>query len=257
MIVPLAAAGDAAVFGGKAAALARGLAAGLPIPDGIGIAADAPLARDAVVRSVELLAAPFAVRSSAIGEDGEHHSFAGIHLTRLGVARDEIEDAVRAVRESVHSAAALAYRARRRIGGVPRAAVLIQPLIAVDVAAVVFTRSPISGRDEIVVEASLGLGESIVAGTIVPDRFVLDRAGGLVDEFTGDKDVALVVRDGIVVEIEVSSPQRSAPCLSRSQLAEIVELIGAIEAVWPGPHDLELGFAAGRLYLFQRRPQTR
>lgn len=120
-----------------------------------------------------------------------------------------------------------------------------------------FTRSPIGDRDEIVIEAGLGIGESVVAGAIVPDRFVLDRAGRLIESSVGDKDIALVVRGGKLVEVEVDTAARSSPCLSPVQLAEIVELIARIDQVWPGPHDLELGFAGGRLWLFQRRPLTR
>src|SRR5690242_10162050 len=86
MIVRLGDAEDAAAFGGKAASLARGLTAGLPIPDGIAIAADHEIDRDQLVTWATPLPAPLAVRSSAIGEDGALHSFAGVHLTRLGVA---------------------------------------------------------------------------------------------------------------------------------------------------------------------------
>lgn len=257
MIVRLADARDPTVFGGKAAALARGRAAGLPIPDGIAVAAGGEPGADDLVAALAPFAAPFAVRSSVVGEDGEQHSFAGIYLTRLGVAPGEIDDAIREVRRSVHSPSAVAYRARRGIASDPRIGIVIQPLVAVDVAAVVFTRSPVSGHDEILIEASLGLGESVAAGAIVPDRFVLDRTGRLIEQSAGDKDTAQVVRSGRVVAVEVDSPARTAPCLSRGQLDAIVELVALVDRVWPAPHDLEIGFAAGRLYLFQRRRPTR
>jgi pyruvate,water dikinase len=255
MIVRLGHAEDAALFGGKAAALARGLAAGLPIPDGIAIAADHEIDRDQLMRWAMPLHAPLAVRSSAIGEDSAQHSFAGIHLTRLGVAPCDLEAAVADVRRSVHSAQALAYRARRGIAGTPRTGVVIQPLVAVEISAVVFTRSPVAGRDEVVIEATLGLGESVVAGTIIPDRYVLDSAGRVLEQTAGDKDVALVVRDDRIVEIEPDPAARRTLCLSRAQLAEITALIASVDRIWPGPHDLEVGFAAGKLHLFQRRPQ--
>lgn len=267
----LDAARDAARFGGKAAALARALGAGLPVPGGWAldttlveaVAAGDRAASAAVDATIVAAtagdpgpAALYAVRSSAVGEDGADSSFAGQHLTRLGVAASGVVEAVRAVRKSVHAPAALAYRARRGIAGPPRAGVVVQRLIAADRAAVVFTRDPVTGHDVVVIEASHGLGETVVSGAVVPDRFVLHRDGRPLARTAGDKDVALMVRDGRVVEVPIAGDARQSLCLDDQQLASIHALVLAVDAVWPGPHDLEIAFAANRLYLLQRRPLT-
>ena len=238
--------------------------AGLPVPLGFALdhaLVEAIAGRDArAIVAVTACAArtrgPLAVRSSAVGEDGAASSFAGQHLTRLGVAIDGVVDAIVAVRDSVHAPSALAYRARRGIAGPPRAGVVIQEMVAADVAAVVFTRDPVHGQDVVVIEASPGLGESVVNGDVVPDRFTMDRGGRVLSREAGDKDRALVLSGDRVVEVAIPAPQRATLCLDDAQLAQIHRLIGDVDRVWPAPHDLEIAFHGERIYLLQRRPLT-
>jgi phosphoenolpyruvate synthase/pyruvate phosphate dikinase len=84
---------DRSSIGGKAFNCARLRQAGIPVPDGLVVSADAT---DGEVRALasdqwftsQPAGALFAVRSSGLGEDSEGHSFAGIHETHLNVARD-------------------------------------------------------------------------------------------------------------------------------------------------------------------------
>ncbi|MDQ3855985.1 MAG: PEP/pyruvate-binding domain-containing protein, partial [Chloroflexota bacterium] len=113
-----------------------------------------------------------AVRSSAVDEDGGDASFAGQHETFLNVAGvDSVVEAVEQCWVSFSAPHAVEYRRKQ---GLPvekvRAAVLVQQLVVADVSAVMFTADPVSGRrSEIVINASWGLGESIVGGTVTPD----------------------------------------------------------------------------------------
>lgn len=128
-VVPLAEAHDEATFGGKAVQLGASVRAGLPVPPGVALSAplvDAVAAGDpsgvaALIAVTDLVGGPVAVRSSAIGEDSAEASFAGQHLTQLNV-RDprRLSEAVSAVWASARSEAALAYRQRLGIDGVPR-----------------------------------------------------------------------------------------------------------------------------------------
>jgi pyruvate, water dikinase len=83
-----------------------------------------------------------------------------------------VTGAVEAVWRSASSEAALAYR--RRVGASPaaRIGVVVQEMVAADV---LFTRNPVTGADEIVVEATWGLGEAIVQGLVIPDRYRIAR----------------------------------------------------------------------------------
>jgi pyruvate,water dikinase len=179
-----------------------------------------------------------AVRSSAIGEDGGQASYAGLHETELDRAIDDVPDALRRCWASLWSAPALAYRARR---GIPlddaAMAVVVQQLVPADAAAVVFTRHPVTGRDDqIVVTAVRGLGDAMVSGTVTPDTFVVDRADPTSSELTRGDD--------------------AEQSIDAAQLRDLVETCLAIEGAYGQPVDVEAALAAGAWYLLQARPIT-
>jgi pyruvate,water dikinase len=257
---------DDRLFGGKAAQLAAAMRAGLPVPAGVAlpfgfvdaVAAgdrDARQQLDAVSRT---LVAPFVARSSAVGEDSEQASFAGQHLTRLNVRSEpELLDAVRAVWDSARSPSALAYRERLRLPREPRMAVVVQELVDADSAGVLFSRNPINGSDELVIEAAWGLGEAVVAGLVTPDRFRLRRDGAVVERIAGLKDVAVRIDpEGGTRQTEVPAETARALCLDDVQLTALHALALRCEEVFSGSHDLEWAFAGDRLYLLQRRTLT-
>ena len=177
-LVPLSAAADESLFGGKAVSLGAAIRAGLPVPPGIVLAWHvvervAAADRDhagAILDSPHLPDSRLAARSSAIGEDSSGASFAGQHTTKLNVRRHTLPDAVRAVRESAFTPSALAYREKKGIAAPPRIGVVVQELIEPVAAGVLFTRNPITGADERLIEAAWGLGEAVVNGSVVPDR---------------------------------------------------------------------------------------
>jgi pyruvate, water dikinase len=259
---------DESEFGGKAFHLALSLKAGLPVPPGfaLGVAHVEAVAsghEEALAHlRVEFasLGGPCAVRSSAIGEDSEGASFAGQHLTILNVrTAEDVTPAVLRVRESAHTEGALAYRRQMGLEERPRIAVVVQRMIEPDVAGVMFTRNPTTGADERVIEASWGLGESVVAGLIVPDNWVLARDGSVLSERIGVKDLALrSAPGGGTYEEEVDADLVEAPCLGADQLAQLHELASRCEAHFGmGGLDIEWAFSGGELYLLQYRAMTR
>lgn len=266
MLVPLADAIDPRRFGGKAASLARATRAGLPVPEGFALDVDATarLARDLALAARELERYPelaggdaWAVRSSALDEDSARASFAGQHLTRLGARRiPALIEAIREVHASASAPGALAYRARQGIAGPPAIAIVVQRLIAADVAGVLFTRNPLTGADELFIEASWGLGEAVVASLVTPDRIRLARSGEVLERTLGAKEVQVVLRGDVVEEAETTSDERARPCLTDAHLGALRGLASAIDAAWAGPHDVEFGFVGGALFLLQRRPLT-
>ena len=184
----------------------------------------------------------FAVRSSGIGEDGSAASFAGLHETELGVSPDGVAAAVRRCWASLWSAPAVAYRQRRGIamdgGGM---AVVIQALVPADAAAVVFTRHPVTGRtDQVVITGVRGLGEAMVAGTVTPDTWVVDRASGRTVEYTpGDRAAG-----------------QAGAALEPSLLDALTSLALSVESGFGRPVDLEAAAAGGSWFLLQARPIT-
>lgn len=262
----LAHAVDEARFGGKAAQLAVAAAAGLPVPPGIALSAPFVEAvahgdRRAVEEmraALPVVAPPYAVRSSAIGEDSEQASFAGQHTTRLGVGPEEVAEAVTEVFASAGSAVALAYRRRVGIREDARTGVVVQRLVPAEVAGVLFTRNPLDGSDERVIESSWGLGQVVVEGLVIPDRFRLARGGRVLERVAGRKDVALeLLAGGQVVERPVAAARVETISLDDEQLAALDALAAACERVLGRERDIEFAFAAGALYLLQSRPLTR
>jgi len=263
-MLPLADVTDPMAFGGKAAALGSAIRAGLPVPDGVALSVDTV---EAVVRAdpddvpalhrVCAAGGPRAVRSSAVGEDSAGASFAGAHCTVLGVCDPEaVVAAVRRVHASADAPQARAYRAQLGLGPA-RMGVVVQELVPADVAGVLFTRNPVTGAAERVIEASWGLGEAVVAGLVVPDRYRLDVRGRVLERVTGEKDVAVRAGPGGAREIAVDDAEVHAPCLDDAQLAELHALAEACDAVYgTGDHDIEFAFHAGAVFLLQRRPIT-
>jgi len=215
------------------------IAAGTLVP-----AIDAALA-EAIARLVAELAVDhafeprFAVRSSAVGEDGSAASYAGLHETELDVAPDHVAGAVRRCWASLWSPAAVAYRRRRELpADGAEMAVVVQALVPADAAAVAFTRHPVTGRDDqLVITAVRGLGDAMVAGTVTPDTWVIDRASREATSFEPGDDPA-----GSSLEPEA--------------LRSLVDLCLAVEARFRQAVDIEAALARGDWYLLQARPIT-
>jgi phosphohistidine swiveling domain-containing protein len=279
-VVPLRAAAELGLelVGGKALGLGRLLRAGLPVPDGVVVTAEAwseavqalgldspPTGdREAALASgrelaARLLACPFparltselaaalaalgagplAVRSSAQDEDQRDASAAGVFTTLLDVrGRAALEDAVRACWASAFSDAAVTYRLDRARPLLPMA-VVVQRQVASRAAGVAFTAPGEQGRRTLV-EAVAGRGEELVAGRVDPTRYELPLAD----------------------EVE-SLGGEVPPPLDRGGLLSLEALCRRIDAALLGPDetggvDIEWAQDAHHvLHVLQARPVTR
>jgi pyruvate,water dikinase len=201
-----------------------------------------------------------AVRSSAVDEDGPLASFAGQHETLLNIVGiDALFEAIEHSWKSARSDQALSYRRRHGLSvediGL---AVLVQVLVMSDVSGVAFSANPVNARrDEIVVSASWGLGESIVGGTVTPDSWIVRKDSfEIVDEQLGDKRVMTVAVDGGTREVDVPRFMRRQPSLTVSQVQEVARLGQRLEGTKGWPVDIEFAYSNQVLYLLQCRPIT-
>ena len=203
-----------------------------------------------------------AVRSSALDEDGACTSFAGQHETYLNVIGAEaVAEAVARCRASARAPRALAYRAAQGLGAAVDDAgvvVLVQQLIVADVSAVVFSANPVTvDREEIVVTASWGLGESVVGGTVTPDTYHLRKADlAVTARRIAEKRRMTVAVPGGVREVGVPRLLATQPALADAQIAELGRLALRLEGHFGWPVDVECAYAGGQLYLLQCRPIT-
>jgi pyruvate,water dikinase len=239
----------------------------LPLPPGValsgaiveGVAGGNEGAVEEVAAAVRLLDGPLAVRSSAVDEDGADASFAGQHLTLLNVPSvDHVGSALREIWWSANSDSAITYRQRVGLFQRPSVGVVVQTLLDPAVAGVMFTRNPINGADERVIEASWGLGEAVVAGLVIPDLYRVGRDGDLLERTPGVKTVAVrSLPDGGTVEEPVASELVERPCLDDEQLGKLSWLASQCEEVYGPARDIEWAIAGGELYLLQCRAVTR
>lgn len=265
-IVPLVEADSEALYGAKALGLGDALRAGLPVPPGVALSGDEvdliasgdPTATAALLAGVADLPMPVAVRSSAVGEDSAGASFAGQHITVLNVpSADEVEKAVREVWWSANSDSAITYRKRLGVFERPSVGVVVQSLLAPDSAGVMFTRNPITGADERMIEASWGLGEAVVAGRVIPDSFRVAHGGEVLDRRAGVKEFAIrSTPGGGTVDDPVAPDLVEALCLDDDQLHALAGLADDCERVYGAGRDIEFAFASGHLYLLQCRAVT-
>ncbi|MGB3682433.1 MAG: PEP/pyruvate-binding domain-containing protein [Rubrobacteraceae bacterium] len=208
-----------------------------------------------------------AVRSSATAEDLPSASFAGQQETFLNVSGPE--DLLEAVKEcwaSLWTARAMAYRERQ---GVEHEAVamgvVVQAMVSSDVSGILFTANPNTGaRDELIVNASFGLGEAIVSGEVTPDSYVLDRESRVLKETTlGTKEVMIVAAEARDTDgqrttaQDVPEARRGESALSEEQLGELAALGVRVEEHFDGvPQDIEWAVAEGSVWVLQSRPIT-
>ena len=231
-IVPFAKARETSLYGSKAVGLGEAARQGIPVPPGVALSGDLveavasedDEAIEKLANAIADLSPPFAVRSSAVDEDGASASFAGQHLTLLNVhSAADVPGAVREVWWSANSDSAITYR--QRIGRFtrPSVGVVVQTLLNPTAAGVMFTENPVTGADERMIEASWGLGEAVVDGLVVPDHFRLDRSCQVLERKAGRKRIAIrSLPSGGTFEQPVPPEQVNQFCLDDAQLAASV-----------------------------------
>lgn len=201
-----------------------------------------------------------AVRSSATAEDLPSASFAGQQETYLNVVGMEaLGGAVRDCWASLWTARAMAYRAREGIGpDTVRLAVVVQRMIEAESAGVMFTANPANGRrDQLMISAAWGLGESVVSGTVTTDDVVVEAGTGRVlSRRTADKDIMTVYADHGTREQPVPKDRRRQPVLDDQAVARLAGYGTRIAAHFGVPQDIEWARAGGEFFILQSRPVT-
>ena len=205
---------------------------------------------------------PVAVRSSATAEDTEAASFAGMNETFLNVrGPDEVVDAVRRCWSSLFGARTVFYRAKQGFGQSDMdIAVVVQLQILSTRAGVMFTIDPASGdHDRLVIEGSLGLGESVVSGQVSPDRYVVDKETlHIIKRDVKRKELVIEpLPEGGTRTRQLSGEESTQPVLSDAEVREVAKLGIRDEEHYGTPQDTEWAFdEEGIAWMLQSRPVT-
>lgn len=250
------------LLGGKGASLAAMSRAGFPVPPGFTISAaccewaeqhngEWPTGLVDQVRSALSWLEESTGRTFGRGakplfvavRSGAAVSMPGMMDTILNCGSDlNIEpwealcQAINAVFGSWHSDRARAYRQHHDVRGVVGTAANVQAMFPSERSGVLFTANPNDpAANEMLIEASWGLGEAVVSGAVTPDICVIDAT-------------TLATK-----RVVPGARPANEPALTNSQIAELAELGRRVASHFQTPSDIEWGIADGQVALLQTR----
>ncbi|MCD6476833.1 MAG: phosphoenolpyruvate synthase [Candidatus Aenigmarchaeota archaeon] len=207
---------------------------------------------------------PFvAVRSSGITEDIKGASSAGQYETFLNIrGLTDLIEAVKKCWASLYTPRVMYYRYKHKQSQDTSLCVIVQKMINSEAAGVVFTvdpSKPEQGKDNIVIEASWGLGETIVQGQVNPDYYVVDKRTGKILSIRIGKKYIMRIRDpytGETVVKNVLSEKINEQVMSEQQIVALAAYAKKIENYYGNPQDIEFAIERGRIYILQSRAVT-
>lgn len=209
-----------------------------------------------------------AIRSSATAEDLPEASFAGQQDTYLEIkGLNEVVSHVRKCWASLWTARAIYYREKQGFNHFEVSlSVVIQKMVNSEKSGVMFTANPVNNNtNEVMINASWGLGEAIVSGTVTPDEYVIDKKSlSIVEKHVADKNIMIVKKDNGVGTVEVNVEDYleldkvKTQCLSDYEIKELSKIGIAIENLYGTYQDIEWAFDIDtkNLYILQARPIT-
>lgn len=209
-----------------------------------------------------------AVRSSATAEDLPDASFAGQQDTYLHIrGEEELLNHIRSCWASLWTSRAIYYREKQNFDHFNVSlSVVVQKMVNSEKSGVMFTANPINdSKDEMMINASWGLGEAVVSGMVTPDEYVIDKNAKKVIEKNIASKKTMVVRkeDTVGTEEKLVSEVLGeefveAECLSENELNTLIERGLKVEELYGSVQDTEWGFDKDtkEFYFLQSRPIT-
>ena len=209
-----------------------------------------------------------AVRSSATAEDLPEASFAGQQDTYLHISgEEELLNHIRKCWASLWTARAIYYRENQGFDHSQVAlSVVVQKMINSEKSGVMFTANPINNNtDEIMINASWGLGEAVVSGTVTPDEYIVSKKDKkIIEKHIAEKTSMVVKKDVGVGTVEINVGDYlgyeyvNKQCLTDDEIIKLADYGLRIEELYGSHQDIEWGFDKDtkELYILQSRPIT-
>jgi rifampicin phosphotransferase len=203
----------------------------------------------------------WAVRSSATHEDSAERTFAGLHLTILGISRAAMPDAVKKCWASLWTSAVWAYHERGQPTlNAPAMAVIVQPLLSARAAGVAYSHHPVTrASNDVVINAVLGLAEPLMSGAVSPDSYLVRMKPDTASPHRLERHVVpkLAARQptaGAVHDATIAAGQRDQPSLADEEAFALAHLIKQVERAMNHPVDVEWAIDERGIWLLQARP---
>ncbi|MDU4210059.1 MAG: PEP/pyruvate-binding domain-containing protein [Finegoldia magna] len=200
-----------------------------------------------------------AVRSSATAEDLPDASFAGQQETYLNVQGIEsVLNGVRNCYASLWGNRAVSYRFHQGYDQTSVSiAVVIQEMIESEKSGVLFTVNPVNKKEnEMQINASFGLGESVVSGRVTADSYIIDKSGNIIEVNIGSKETQIIYGDKETVEVSVNPDKRKTRALNDREILELMKCGLEIEKHYGMPMDIEWAIKNDIVYILQARAIT-
>lgn len=200
-----------------------------------------------------------AVRSSATAEDLPDASFAGQQETYLNVQGIEsVLNGVRNCYASLWGDRAVSYRFHQGYDQTSVSiAVVIQEMIESEKSGVLFTVNPVNKKEnEMQINASFGLGESVVSGRVTADSYIIDKSGNIIEVNIGSKETQIIYGDKETVEVSVNPDKRKTRALNDREILELMKCGLEIEKHYGMPMDIEWAIKNDIVYILQARAIT-
>jgi pyruvate, water dikinase len=201
-----------------------------------------------------------AVRSSAVGEDSEECSFAGQYRSILNVSREKLSEAYKQVLASKYSPSALFYRISRGcLDEETPMAVLITEMVDAQSSGVLYTRHPFKTHaDCMCIYSVWGLGEPLVAGSVVPDLYEVSRQEGysILEKNRMGRVMKFIPSDEEgVIRVWADESERDRISLDEADASDLASWGAILEDHFGKPLDIEWCKGHdGQLRLLQVRP---
>lgn len=213
-----------------------------------------------ILKAFDLLAADYvAVRSSATAEDSKVASWAGELESYLGIQKKDLISCVQKCWSSLFTPRAIFYRLEKKLNGKDvSVAVVVQKLVDSEVAGVCFTVHPVTAdKNQMVIEASWGLGESVVAGKVTPDCYIVDKNEMKILDINVNEQFTEIKRIGQKTkEIKVPPSRAGKQCLASGKILKLAQIAKKIETHYGFPCDIEWALEKDKIYIVQSRPIT-
>jgi pyruvate,water dikinase len=207
-----------------------------------------------------LKSALVAVRSSATAEDLPGTSFAGQQITFLNVKGDaNLVAALKDCWASLFTARSIFYRVQNKIAhDKVKISVIVQKMVQSEVSGVIFTVDPVTNaKDRIVIEAVWGLGEMIVQGSVMPDRYVVQKETfDILSKNISEQHIELTKVKGNTKEIKVPKSRLNRQKISDKEILTLAKIADRLQKHYYFPQDIEWAKEKNKIYIVQTRPVT-
>jgi len=205
-----------------------------------------------------------AVRSSATAEDGAEHAWAGQLSSYLNVKEDTVVKKIQECWASLYTPRAIFYRFEKGLHDEKiSVAVVVQKMVNSEKSGVAFSVHPVTeNKNQIIIEAGLGLGEAIVSGEVTPDSYVVDKQSNKIIDCSVNAQTKGLFRsisdseEGFNVWKDLSESEASSQVLTDDEIVTLSDLIQKIEKHYGFPCDIEWAYENQSFYITQSRPIT-